>query len=141
MEAPVDDWSGYECESVVGTSGYMAPEYVINGSLTTKVDVYSFGVVLLEMLSRRKAYRTNENNEEMFIVDFVVPYISQKEIHRFLDPKVPPPTPLEMEALAYVASLALDCVSKERVLCPSMTKVANSLQSALEGILEGQGNY
>nr|POE57474.1 serine/threonine-protein kinase-like protein ccr4 [Quercus suber] len=109
MEAPVDDWSGYECESVVGTSGYMAPEYVINGSLTTKVDVYSFGVVLLEMLSGHKACHTNENNEEMFIVDFVVPYIVQKEIHRFLDPKVPPPTPLEMEALAYVASLALDC--------------------------------
>ncbi|KAL4597753.1 hypothetical protein ACB092_11G011500 [Castanea dentata] len=140
VEAPVDDWSSHECESVVGTSGYMAPEYVINGSLTTKVDVYSFGVVLLEMLSGCKAYHANENNEERFIVDFVVPYIAQKEIHRFLDPKVPPPTPLEMEALAYVASLALDCVSKEGVLRPSMTKVANNLQSALEGILEGQGN-
>ncbi|XP_075643712.1 uncharacterized protein LOC142614951 [Castanea sativa] len=140
MEAPVDDWSSHECESVVGTSGYMAPEYVINGSLTTKVDVYSFGVVLLEMLSGCKAYHANENNEERFIVDFVVPYIAQKEIHRFLDPKVPPPTSLEMEALAYVASLALDCVSKEGVLRPSMTKVANNLQSALEGILEGQGN-
>ncbi|KAF3969711.1 hypothetical protein CMV_006523 [Castanea mollissima] len=69
-----------------------------------------------------------------------MPYIAQKEIHRFLDPKVPPPAPLEMEALAYVASLALDCVSKEGVLRPSMTKVANNLQSALEGILEGQGN-
>ncbi|XP_030964928.1 cysteine-rich receptor-like protein kinase 6 [Quercus lobata] len=140
VEAPVDDWSGYECESVVGTSGYMAPEYVINGSLTTKVDVYSFGVVLLEMLSGHKAYHANENNEERCIVDFVVPYIAQKEIHRFLDPKVPPPSPLEMETLAYVASLALDCVSKERVLRPSMTKVANNLQSALEGILEGQCN-
>ena len=140
VEAPVDDWSGYECESVVGTSRYMAPEYVINGSLTTKVDVYSFGVVLLEMLSGRKAFNLNENIEEWFVVKFVEPYIAQKEIHKILDPKVPPPTPLEMEALAYVTSLALDCVSKECVLRPSMTKVANSLQSTLEGILEGQGN-
>ena len=76
-------------------------------------------------------------SEQGLIVDFVVPYTTQKEIHRFLDPKVPPPTPLEMEALAFVASLALDC---ESVLRPSMTKVANSLQSALEGILEGQGD-
>nr|POE71044.1 serine/threonine-protein kinase-like protein ccr4 [Quercus suber]POE76727.1 serine/threonine-protein kinase-like protein ccr4 [Quercus suber] len=79
------------------------------------------------------------SGEQRLIVDFIVPYTTQKEIHKFLDPKVPPPTPLEMEALAFVASLALDCVS-ESVLRPSMTKVANSLQNALEGILEGQGD-
>ena len=45
---------------------------------------------------------------------------------------------MEKEALANVASLALDCVSKERVLRPSMFKVANNIKSALEGILEGQ---
>ena len=79
------------------------------------------------------------SGEQRLIVDFVVPYTNQKGIHRFLDPKVPPPTPLEMEVHAFVASLALDCVS-ESVLRPSMTKVANRIQSALEGILEGQGD-
>ncbi|XP_042421947.1 cysteine-rich receptor-like protein kinase 10 isoform X2 [Zingiber officinale] len=39
---------------VVGTNGYMAPEYVMHGSLSTKVDVFSFGVVLLELISGRK---------------------------------------------------------------------------------------
>ncbi|KAK7861566.1 serine/threonine-protein kinase-like protein ccr4 [Quercus suber] len=90
------------------------------------------------MLFGCKAYHANENDEKRLIVDFVAPYIAQKEIHRFLDPKVPPPTPLEMEALTNVASLALDCVSKECVLRPSMTKVANTVQSTLEGILKGQ---
>ena len=79
------------------------------------------------------------SGEQRLIVDFVVPYTTQKEIHRFLDPKVSPPILLEMEALAFVAFLALDCVS-ENVLRPSMTMVANSLQSALEAILEGQGD-
>ncbi|KAK7816406.1 serine/threonine-protein kinase-like protein ccr4 [Quercus suber] len=135
VEAPVDDRS----ESVKGTPGYIAPEYVFNSSLTTKVDVYSFGVVLLEMLSGRKPSDANyEDDEGMFMLDFVVPRIAQKEIYRILDPKVPPPSPLEMEALANVASLALDCVSKKHVLRPSMTKVANTIQSTLEGILEGQ---
>nr|POE97683.1 serine/threonine-protein kinase-like protein ccr4 [Quercus suber] len=140
-EAPEDDWSSYIYERVVGTYGYMTPEYVFNGSLTTKVDVYSFGVVLLEMLSGLKAIYTNKNGEQIGIAgiaSFLEPYIAQKKIHRYLDPKVSPPTPLEMEALANVASLALDCVSKEHVLRLSMTKVANSIQSTLEGILEGQ---
>ncbi|XP_050278612.1 proline-rich receptor-like protein kinase PERK8 isoform X2 [Quercus robur] len=137
MEAPVDDWSGYECERLVDTLRYTAPDYFI-ASLETKVDVYSFGVVLLEMLFGCKVYHANENDEKRLVVDFVAPYIAQKEIHKILDPKVPPPSPLEMEALANVASLALDCVSREHVLRPSMFKVANSIQSAWNGILEGQ---
>ncbi|XP_075646776.1 putative serine/threonine-protein kinase PBL25 [Castanea sativa] len=132
VEAPVDNWSGYRREKVVGTNGYIAPEYLFSGRLTTKVDVYSFGVVLLEMLSGLKANHTNENGEQICITSFLAPYIAQKEIHRFLDLKVPPPTPLEMEALVNVASLALDCVSKDRVLRPSMTMVANTIQSTLE---------
>eukprot|EP01018_Ginkgo_biloba_P036402 Gb_35264 [translate_table: standard] len=39
---------------VVGTHGYMAPEYVMQGQLSVKADVYSFGVLLLEIVSGRK---------------------------------------------------------------------------------------
>lgn len=38
---------------VVGTIGYMAPEYVITGKFSTKSDVYSFGVIVLEIISGR----------------------------------------------------------------------------------------
>ncbi|OWM80670.1 hypothetical protein CDL15_Pgr006700 [Punica granatum] len=36
-----------------GTRGYMAPEWVYNLSITSKVDVYSYGIVLLEMVTGR----------------------------------------------------------------------------------------
>ncbi|XP_074267430.1 cysteine-rich receptor-like protein kinase 10 [Silene latifolia] len=39
---------------IVGTQGYMAPEYIMTGEYTDKSDVYSFGIMLLEIVSGRK---------------------------------------------------------------------------------------
>ncbi|XP_019432341.1 PREDICTED: LOW QUALITY PROTEIN: G-type lectin S-receptor-like serine/threonine-protein kinase At1g67520 [Lupinus angustifolius] len=39
---------------IVGTYGYMSPEYVMEGVFSTKSDIYSFGVLLLEIVSGRK---------------------------------------------------------------------------------------
>nr|DAD44703.1 TPA_asm: hypothetical protein HUJ06_002933 [Nelumbo nucifera] len=39
---------------VVGTYGYMAPEYAMEGVFSVRSDVYSFGVLLLEIISGRK---------------------------------------------------------------------------------------
>ncbi|RDX88692.1 Receptor-like serine/threonine-protein kinase SD1-8, partial [Mucuna pruriens] len=39
---------------VVGTYGYIAPEYAIDGLFSIKSDVYSFGVLLLEIVSGKK---------------------------------------------------------------------------------------
>ena len=134
-EAPDDEKSHHWSDDnypVVGTIGYMDPEYFVLQKLTTKIDVYSFGVVLLEMLSGYKAVHYLENGERRTLVDFVVPYIVRHEIHRVLDPKVTPPTPFEMEALAYVGFLALVCVSLRGRDRPSMTEIVNSLKSALD---------
>ncbi|PRQ20303.1 putative protein kinase RLK-Pelle-CR4L family [Rosa chinensis] len=114
-----------------GTFGYMDPEYYRLQQLTTKSDVYSFGVVLLELLSGYSAIHKNENGVPRNVVDFVVPYIVNDEIHRILDPKVPPPTPFEIEAVAYVGYLAADCVSLEGRDRPSMTEIASNLERAL----------
>ncbi|XP_058769167.1 G-type lectin S-receptor-like serine/threonine-protein kinase At4g27290 [Vicia villosa] len=39
---------------VMGTYGYMPPEYAVHGSFSIKSDVFSFGVVVLEIISGRK---------------------------------------------------------------------------------------
>ncbi|EOY12905.1 S-locus lectin protein kinase family protein [Theobroma cacao] len=49
---------------VVGTYGYMAPEYAIDGLFSVKSDVFSFGILLLEIISGRKnrgLYHQNQN--------------------------------------------------------------------------------
>ncbi|KAL2931721.1 Cysteine-rich receptor-like protein kinase 10 [Bienertia sinuspersici] len=39
---------------IVGTRGYMAPEYMLNGEYSDKSDVYSFGIIILELISGQK---------------------------------------------------------------------------------------
>ncbi|XP_050136931.1 G-type lectin S-receptor-like serine/threonine-protein kinase At1g11410 [Malus sylvestris] len=49
---------GDQCEAntyrVVGTYGYMSPEYAMEGIFSVKSDVYSFGVLLLEIITGRR---------------------------------------------------------------------------------------
>ncbi|XP_058094702.1 receptor-like serine/threonine-protein kinase SD1-8 isoform X7 [Magnolia sinica] len=49
---------------VVGTYGYMSPEYAIDGLFSVKSDVYSFGVLLLEIISgkRNNGYHNPDSN-------------------------------------------------------------------------------
>ncbi|KAI4324105.1 hypothetical protein L6164_023669 [Bauhinia variegata] len=115
----------------VGTFGYMDPEYYRLQYLTTKSDIYSFGVVLLELLTGNKAIHKNEKGVPRNLVDFMVPYIVHAEIHRVLDPRIPPPTPYEIEAVAYVGYLAGDCVRLEGRERPTMSIIVNNLEKAL----------
>ncbi|KAK4787944.1 hypothetical protein SAY86_011777 [Trapa natans] len=41
-------------DRVIGTYGYMSPEYALEGSFSTKSDVFSFGIVVLEIISGKR---------------------------------------------------------------------------------------
>ncbi|XP_004506371.1 serine/threonine-protein kinase-like protein CCR4 [Cicer arietinum] len=135
LMGPNEDEESHLSLLAAGTVGYMDPEYYRLQHLTTKSDVYSFGVVLLEILSGYKAIHKNENGVPRNVVDFVVPFIVQDEIHRVLDPKMPPPTPFEIEGVAFVGYLACDCVRLEGRDRPNMSHVVNSLETALAACL------
>ncbi|CAA7054648.1 unnamed protein product [Microthlaspi erraticum] len=50
---------------IVGTYGYMSPEYAMDGIFSVKSDVFSFGVLVLEIVSgkrNRGFYSTNHEN-------------------------------------------------------------------------------
>ncbi|TYH13538.1 hypothetical protein ES288_A06G146300v1 [Gossypium darwinii] len=52
---------------IVGTYGYMAPEYAMHGQFSIKSDVYSFGVLVLEIVSgqRNNCFRNGETVEDL----------------------------------------------------------------------------
>ncbi|XP_018506262.1 G-type lectin S-receptor-like serine/threonine-protein kinase SD1-1 [Pyrus x bretschneideri] len=57
-----DDQTQANTNKVVGTYGYMSPEYAMDGLYSTKSDVFSFGVLTLEIISGRKNSFQFENS-------------------------------------------------------------------------------
>lgn len=54
---------------VVGTLGYLAPEYAEYGKVSTKIDVYSFGVILLQLITGMRT--TDQRLEGRSLVGWV----------------------------------------------------------------------
>ncbi|KAL1165630.1 hypothetical protein V6Z11_A06G140600 [Gossypium hirsutum] len=54
---------------VVGTYGYVAPEYAMEGLFSVKSDVFSFGVILLEIISGKKnnGFHLSEHGMEIMV--------------------------------------------------------------------------
>ncbi|CAB4283209.1 unnamed protein product [Prunus armeniaca] len=61
---------------VEAPNGHMAPEYVVQGFVTSKVDVYSFGVVILEIVSGKKNAGYKFNHESEYLLDMA--YVAYK---------------------------------------------------------------
>ncbi|GMN50294.1 hypothetical protein TIFTF001_019461 [Ficus carica] len=55
---------------VVGTYGYMSPEYAMEGNFSEKSDVYSFGVLLLEIISGKRNTGSYSSERPMNLVGY-----------------------------------------------------------------------
>ncbi|XP_075666810.1 G-type lectin S-receptor-like serine/threonine-protein kinase RKS1 isoform X2 [Castanea sativa] len=56
---------------VIGTYGYMSPEYAVFGKFSTKSDVFSFGVILLEIISGKKNNSSYQAHPSLTLIGHV----------------------------------------------------------------------
>ncbi|KAL0422014.1 UNVERIFIED_CONTAM: Proline-rich receptor-like protein kinase PERK12 [Sesamum latifolium] len=71
---------------VVGTLGYLAPEYAECGKMSTKTDVYSYGVVLLQLISGLRT--TDEIPGGKSLVGWAKPLLEKKNYPDLIDKRI-----------------------------------------------------
>ncbi|KAJ1698183.1 hypothetical protein LUZ63_006695 [Rhynchospora breviuscula] len=108
-------------QTIVGTWGYMSPEYAMSGKMSVKSDVYSFGVILLEILSGQR-----NNGNMVLLADSWRLWQSGKAL-QILDSTVSGPCPVP--ELLRCIQVGLLCVQECPEDRPTMASVSNMLSS------------
>ncbi|XP_057450578.1 probable serine/threonine-protein kinase PBL23 [Lotus japonicus] len=121
-----DRAGGHVSTRVLGTQGYVAPEYALTGHLTTKSDVYSYGVVLLELLTGRVPVDMKRPPGEGVLVSWALPLLTDREkVVKIMDPAME--GQYSMKEVIQVAAIAAMCVQPEADYRPLMADVVQSL--------------
>ncbi|XP_058083720.1 putative receptor protein kinase ZmPK1 [Magnolia sinica] len=121
--------------TVRGTRGYMAPEWILNLPITSKVDVYSYGIVMLEMVTGRRATGFHDLDEGGEGGGRLVPWVrdvmnggassEQRSIEEIMDPRID--SGYDLVKMELLVRVALQCVEEERDARPTMSQVAEML--------------
>ncbi|KAF5802606.1 putative protein kinase RLK-Pelle-LRR-XIIIb family [Helianthus annuus] len=110
---------------IMGTIGYIDPEYARTSRLTEKSDVYSYGIVLLELLTGRKAV-DNESNLHHLILSKT----ASNSVMETVDPEISA-TCKDLAEVKKVFQLALLCTKRQPSERPTMHEVVRVLSSIL----------
>ncbi|KAK1428968.1 hypothetical protein QVD17_17809 [Tagetes erecta] len=110
---------------VVGTYGYMSPEYAMEGLFSVKSDVYSFGVLLLEIISghRNNSFRSEDSTN---LIRHAWKLWKEGKPEELIDPLIVESCN-RTEALQCI-HVAMLCVQSSAVQRPTMSSVVFMLE-------------
>ncbi|XP_037423488.1 LRR receptor-like serine/threonine-protein kinase SIK1 [Triticum dicoccoides] len=110
---------------VLGTIGYIDPEYARTSRLNEKSDVYSFGIVLLELLTGMKAVDNDSNLHQL-----IMSRADDNTVMEAVDSEVSV-TCTDMGLVRKAFQLALLCTKRHPIDRPTMHEVARVLLSLM----------
>ncbi|KAH9611861.1 hypothetical protein KSS87_019540, partial [Heliosperma pusillum] len=111
---------------VVGTYGYMSPEYAMEGRFSEKSDIFSFGVLLLEIVSGRRNSSFKEE-ESLNLIAHAWKLWNEGDIQSLIDPAV-----LEsgfLDEILKSIQVALLCVQELPEDRPNISMVISMIDS------------
>nr|XP_033509305.1 probable serine/threonine-protein kinase PBL6 isoform X1 [Nicotiana tomentosiformis] len=114
---------------ILGSLGYLAPEYAENGIVSVRTDVYSFGIVLIQLISGRKAVDSMREGHHS-LRQWAIPLIKRLALHELIDPRIG--DSYDTYEVYHMARTAFMCVQNDPELRPSMGEVLRLLQGELE---------
>uniref|UniRef100_A0A0V0IYP4 Putative receptor-like serine/threonine-protein kinase ALE2-like n=1 Tax=Solanum chacoense TaxID=4108 RepID=A0A0V0IYP4_SOLCH len=125
--AALDEGERHISTRVMGTFGYVAPEYAMTGHLLVKSDVYSYGVVLLELLTGKKPVDMSQPPGQENLVAWARPLLTSEEgLELIVDHNLGPDFPFD--DIVKVAAIASMCVQPEVSHRPFMGEVVQALK-------------
>ncbi|CAI8606834.1 unnamed protein product [Vicia faba] len=113
---------------IIGTYGYMAPEYAIDGLFSIKSDVFSFGVLLLEVISGIKNRTHTFHRHDHNLIGHAWRLWKEGTIHTMIDENLKD-TCILYEALRCI-QIGLLCLQHHPDDRPDMTSVLVMLKSS-----------
>lgn len=112
---------------VVGTYGYMSPEYAMKGIFSVKSDVFSFGVLLLEIVTGRKN-TVFASSTPIGLIEQTWDLWSQGDILELMDPSLGSLCP--KNELIRIIHVGLLCVQEGAADRPTMSNVISMITNA-----------
>lgn len=110
---------------VVGTLGYLAPEFTRTGKANTSSDVFAFGALVLEVVCGRRPIESKAPPEELILVDWVWERWSSERWAEVVDPRLE--GVYEEEEVALAIKVGLWCSHPVAALRPTMREVVRYL--------------
>ncbi|KAK8581021.1 hypothetical protein V6N13_144071 [Hibiscus sabdariffa] len=104
-----------------GTRGYMAPEWVLNMPITSKVDVYSYGIVLLELVTGRSHSKGIEGERTLIKWVKETMDVTETWMEKMVDPTLE--GQYDTAEMSVLLAVALRCVEEDKDARPTMGEV------------------